>query len=71
MGFAQTVADKLVVEFFTRNECPQRICTDQEREFQSDLFKILCLKFGIRQTRNDSVFKKLGKAAKRQKSGYD
>ena len=51
MGLAQTVADKLVVEFFTRYECPQRICTDQGREFQSDLFKILCLKFGIRQTR--------------------
>ena len=48
---AQTVADKLVVEFFTRYGCPQQIHTGQGREFQSDLFKILCRKFGIRQTR--------------------
>ena len=48
---AQTVADKLVVEFFIRYGCPQQIHTDQGREFQPDLFKILCRKFGIRQTR--------------------
>lgn len=48
---AQTVADKLVCEFITKYGCPQQIHTDQGREFQSHLFKILCEKFGIKQTR--------------------
>lgn len=48
---AQTVADKLVVEFFTKFGCPQQIHTDQGREFQSTLFKALCKRLGINQTR--------------------
>ena len=48
---AQTVADKLVVEFFTKYGCPKQTHTDQGREFQSELFKILCKKFDIKQTR--------------------
>ncbi|MCG8096512.1 MAG: DDE-type integrase/transposase/recombinase [Candidatus Thiodiazotropha endolucinida] len=48
---AQTVADKLVCEFFTKYGCPQQIHTDQGREFQSELFRILCKNFGIKQTR--------------------
>ena len=48
---AQTVADKLVCEFFTKYGCQRQIHTDQGREFQSELFKILCQKFGINQTR--------------------
>lgn len=48
---AQTVADKIVVEFFTKFGCPQQIHTDQGREFQSELFRLVCQKFGIQQTR--------------------
>ena len=48
---AQTVADKLVVEFFTKFGCPTQIHTDQGREFQSELFRLVCQKFGINQTR--------------------
>ena len=48
---AQTIADKLECEFITKYRCPQQIHTDQGREFQSHLFKILCEKFGIKQTR--------------------
>ncbi|MEW8092744.1 MAG: reverse transcriptase domain-containing protein [Candidatus Thiodiazotropha endolucinida] len=48
---AQTVADKIVVEFFTKFGCPQQIHTDQGREFQSELFRLVCEKFGIQQTR--------------------
>ena len=48
---AQTVADKLVTEFFTKFGCPRQIHTDQGREFQSELFKLLCDKFEINQTR--------------------
>ena len=48
---AQTVADKLVVEFFTKFGCPTQIHTDQGREFQSELFRLVCQKFGIYQTR--------------------
>ena len=47
---AQTVADKLVVEFFTKFGCPTQIHTDQGREFQSELFRLVCQKFGINQT---------------------
>ena len=48
---AQTVADKLVVEFFTKFGCPAQIHTDQGREFQSELFRLVCEKFGVDQTR--------------------
>ena len=48
---AQTVADKIVVEFFTKFGCPGQIHSDQGREFQSELFRLVCQKFGIQQTR--------------------
>ena len=48
---AQTMADKLVIEFFTKSGCPKQIHTYQGREFQSELFKHLCDKFEIKQTR--------------------
>ena len=48
---AQTVADKLVTEFFTKFGCPVQIHADQGREFQSELFRLVCKKLGIYQTR--------------------
>ena len=48
---AQTVADKIITEFFTKFGCPAQIHTDQGREFQSELFRLVCEKFGIEQTR--------------------
>ena len=48
---AQTIADKLHTEFFTKFGCSQQIHTDQGREFQSELFKVLCKRLGIDQTR--------------------
>ena len=48
---AQTVADKIVVAFFTKFGCPGQIHSDQGREFQSELFRLVCRKFGIEQTR--------------------
>ena len=47
----QTVADKLITEFFTKFWCPRQMHTDQGREFQFELFKLLCDKFEINQTR--------------------
>ena len=47
---AQTVADKKVVEFSTKFGCRQQIHIDQGREFQSELFRLVCEKFGIQQT---------------------
>ena len=48
---ALTVADKIVTEFITRFGCPQQIHTDQGREFESELFTLVCAKFGINKTR--------------------
>ena len=48
---AQTVADKVVVDFFTKFGCPGQIHTDQGREFQSHLFRLVCQKLGIQQIR--------------------
>ena len=48
---AQTVADKLVVESFTKFGCPAQIHIDQGRECQSELFRLVCEKFGVDQTR--------------------
>lgn len=50
---AQTVADKLVIEVFTKLGCPEQIHTDQGPEFQSNLFKLVCEKFGIEKTRTN------------------
>ena len=47
---AQTVADKIITGFFTKFGCPAQIHTDQGREFQSELFQLVCEKFGIEQT---------------------
>ena len=49
---ALTVADKLLTEFICRFGCPLSIHSDQGREFQSQLFQILCEKLGIQKTRS-------------------
>ena len=48
---AQTVADKLVTEFVCRFGVPHRIHTDQGREFESDLFREMCILLGISKSR--------------------
>lgn len=48
---ALTVADKIVTEFFSRFGCPKQIHTDQGREFESELFTLVCEKFVIQKTR--------------------
>ena len=48
---AQTVADKLMIEFISRFGTPRQIHSDQGREFESELFKVLCEKLGIEKTR--------------------
>ncbi|KAK3107513.1 hypothetical protein FSP39_016272 [Pinctada imbricata] len=48
---AQTVADKLISEFICRFGVPSNIHTDQGREFESNLFKILCERLQINKTR--------------------
>ena len=48
---ALTVTDKIVTEFFTRFECPKQIHTDQGREFESELFSLVCEKMEINITR--------------------
>lgn len=48
---ALTVADKLVTEFICRFGCPDQIHTDQGREFESQLFKLVCNLLGIEKTR--------------------
>ena len=48
---ALTVADKIVTEFFTRFGCPKQIHTDQGREFESELFSLVCEKMEINKTR--------------------
>ena len=48
---ALTVADKLSNEFITRFGVPKTIHTDQGREFESHLFRILCEKLEIEKTR--------------------
>lgn len=44
---AQTVAEKLVLEFFSRFGVPLRIKSDQGRQFQCELFRQLCLMLEI------------------------
>ena len=44
---ALTVADKLLTEFICRYGCPLSIHSDQGREFEFQLFEILCQKLGI------------------------
>ncbi len=51
---ALTVADKVVTEFFTQYGCPQQILTDQGREFESQLFGLICEKFGTTPYRPNS-----------------
>lgn len=48
---ALTVTDKLVTEFICRFGCPDQIHTDQGREFESQLFKLVCNLLGIEKTR--------------------
>lgn len=48
---ASTTADALVTEFFARWGVPRLIHTDQGPNFQSDLFKEMCQRFEITQTR--------------------
>ena len=44
------VADKLITEFICRFGCPLQIHSDQGKEFESNLFKILCKKLGVQIT---------------------
>ena len=46
-----TVADRLVNEIICRFGSPEQIHTDQDREYESDLFKTVCYKLGIHKTR--------------------
>lgn len=48
---ALTVGDKVVTEFFCRFGFPKQIHSDQGREFESELFSVLCEKVGIDKTR--------------------
>lgn len=48
---ALTVGDKIVTEFFCKFGCPKQLHSDQGREFESELFSVLCSKLGIQKTR--------------------
>ena len=48
---ALTVGDKVVNEFISRFGVPKQIHSDQGREFESELFSVLCEKLGIQKTR--------------------
>lgn len=49
-----TVADKIVTVFFCRFGTPKQIHSDQGREFESEIFKCICEKLGIKKTRSCS-----------------
>lgn len=49
---AMTVADKIVTEYCCRFGIPLQIQTDQGREFESNLFKLVCQKLGITKTKS-------------------
>lgn len=48
---ALTVADKLCTEFFSRFGIPKQLHSDRGREFESELFGLVCEKLGIEKTR--------------------
>ena len=48
---AYIVADALVTKYFTRFGVPYFLRTDQERDFESQLFQHVCDLFGIQKTR--------------------
>ena len=48
---AQTIADRLMVEFFSVFGMPQYLHTDQGRQFESNLFQEVCKLLGIEKTR--------------------
>ena len=50
---AQTVADLLCVNFFSRFGCPTQLHSDQGREFESKLFSEICTLLGITKTRTN------------------
>ena len=47
---AKTVAEKLVNEVISRFGAPERIHTDQGRNFKAELFKEMCNLFSIEKT---------------------
>ena len=49
---AMTVADKVITEFICRFGCPLQIHSDQGKEFESNLFQIICQKLGVQKTRS-------------------
>ena len=51
---AETVAEKLVVEFLCRFGVPRQIHSDQGRNFESDVFKEVCRLMGVDKTRTTS-----------------
>ena len=48
---ARTVVNVLVTQFFSRFGAPQRLHSDQGREFESQLFREVCEMWGIDKTR--------------------
>ena len=52
---AGTVAKVLVHEWFQRDGVPQKIHSDQGRDFESKLVKSLCELYGIKKTFNQSL----------------
>ena len=48
---AKTVAEKLVKEVISRYEAPERIHSDQGKNFESQLFQEMCLLFKMDKTR--------------------
>ena len=52
---AETVAEVLVNQFFTRFGVPGELHSDQGREFESQVFQECCQLFGLRKTRTTSL----------------
>jgi transposase InsO family protein len=48
---AQTVADTIISQFFTRFGVPQFLHTDQAPEYESHLFQQICKLLGVEKTR--------------------
>ena len=74
---ALTVADKIVNEFICRFGVPKQIHSDQGREFESELFSLLCEKLGIQKTRttpyrlqSDGLVERMNRTLQQMLSSY-
>jgi transposase InsO family protein len=74
---ARTVADKLVTEFVSRFGAPQQIHTDQGREFESHLFREMCMLLGVEKThtcpyrpQSDGMVERFNRTLKQMLSMY-